>query len=200
MDSATMARIFEPFFTTKDPGKGTGLGLATVFGIVKQSGGHVTVNSEVGQGTTFRVCLPRVSDEALPSTAVEPAMPVGPASETVLLVEDAEALREMIREILEQAGFTVLAAADPQEALNVSALHGGALDLVLTDVVMPGMGGRQMIDRLRVSRPGTQVLFMSGYSAKTSEDVVESTAAFIQKPFTAVGLLQKVREVLEASR
>jgi PAS domain S-box-containing protein len=200
MDSATMARIFEPFFTTKDPGKGTGLGLATVFGIVKQSGGHVTVHSEVGQGTTFRVCLPRVSDEAPPSTAVEPAMPLGPASETVLLVEDAEALREMIREILEQAGFTVLAAADPQEALNVSALHEGALDLVLTDVVMPGMGGRQMIDRLRVSRPGTQVLFMSGYSAKTSEDVVEPSAAFIQKPFTAVGLLQKLREVLDASR
>jgi two-component system cell cycle sensor histidine kinase/response regulator CckA len=201
MDEETISRIFEPFFTTKEEGKGTGLGLSTVFGIVKQSGGHVGVYSEVGQGTTFRVYLPRVDDsgEAAVVAAVlsEPRRARG---ETILLVEDAEALRMMIREMLESAGYEVLAGDSPEEALAVGEAHSGPIHLVLTDVVMPRLSGPQVAERLNAAWPGVKVLYMSGYTdeAIVHHGVLEGGTPFLQKPFTTDVLLRKVSEVLDA--
>jgi two-component system cell cycle sensor histidine kinase/response regulator CckA len=198
MTAEVQAHIFEPFFTTKEVGKGTGLGLATVYGIAKQSGGHITVHSEPGHGAAFKLYLPRV--EEAPGTA-EPARPTEitrRGSETVLLVEDDEPLRTLAREILSIQGYTVLDAISPSEALRLADVHPGPIHLLLTDVVMPQMNGRQVADHLLAARPGLKVLFMSGYTdaAIVEHGVLEPGTHFLQKPFTPDGLSRRVREVL----
>jgi signal transduction histidine kinase len=199
MDAETLARVFEPFFTTKEPGKGTGLGLATVYGIVKQSGGHISVYSELGRGSTFRVYLP-LSEDDVAAPAVAPIAVAAGGSEAILLLEDEPALREMIQEVLETAGYTVVTGPTPKEALQ-SALDGRvAVDLVLTDVVMPHLSGREAAARVRDVHPSAPVLFMSGYTdaAIGHQGVLEATEHFLQKPFTTEVLLNKLRQVLQA--
>ncbi|MDB5306617.1 MAG: Blue-light-activated protein [Gemmataceae bacterium] len=200
MTPEVRAKIFEPFFTTKAPGKGTGLGLATVYGIVRQSGGYVAVDSEGGRGTTFKVYLPR-TDQAAGGSKTHSALRIPPrGTETVLLVEDEDAVRALIRHILRQAGYTVLEAAGGDEALRVAAGHAGTVHLLVTDVVMPGLGGRVAAERLTERHPGLRVLFVSGYTndAVVRHGVLHDKVNFLQKPFTPAGLAQKVREVLDA--
>jgi two-component system, cell cycle sensor histidine kinase and response regulator CckA len=196
-----LSRVFEPFFTTKDHGKGSGLGLATAYGIVKQSGGNIWVYSEPGLGTTFRIYLPVDSDAALPARPNR-TLPKERArgSETILLVEDAAVIRQLAREVLMRAGYQVLDAGDTESALEVAAAHDGIIDLLLTDVVMPGPNGVELADRLRVVRPQTRVLFMSGYTdnAAVRNGLLAPDTAFLQKPFTPEGLLRKIRHVIEA--
>ena len=197
MSPETQARIFEPFFTTKEAAKGTGLGLATVYGIVKQSGGFIWVYSEPGSGTTFKIYLPRVDEAAVTERRAQPADVLG-GTETVLLVEDSDALRDIASRVLERRGYTVLEASDGEAALMLAARHPGAIDLLLTDVVMPEMNGRQLAERLTALRPGLKVLYMSGYAgdAVTRRGVLEQGMAYLQKPFTPDALARKVREVL----
>ena len=199
MDEATQSHIFEPFFTTKEEGKGTGLGLATVFGIVKQSGGHIRVYSEPGVGSTFKVYLPRASEAVDRDPAPEAAKP-SRGTETILLVEDAEALRVMIREILEGAGYGVIECADPAEALRKTARDVTRADLLLTDVIMPQASGPEVARSLREKHAALKVLFMSGYTnqAISHHGVLDEGAALLEKPFTTDSLLQKVRSVLDA--
>ena len=199
MDVATQARIFEPFFTTKAKGKGTGLGLATVYGIVKQSGGHIWVYSEPGHGTTFKIYLPRVEDAAAPAKATPASIPSLRGSETILLVEDQEEVRRLARRVLEARGYAVLVAASGAEALQVAAAHTGPIHLLATDVIMPGMSGREVGLRLAPARPETKVLYLSGYADESivHHGVLEPGIAFLQKPFTAEALGRKVREVLD---
>ena len=199
MDAETQARIFEPFFTTKEPGKGTGLGLATVYGAVKQSGGHIRVESAVGRGTTFTIYLPRVDLETDPAGAPRPeAAPRGAG--TILLVEDDAGVRALAKEMVEVAGYTVLDAASPQAALDLAGT-AGPIDLLLTDVVMPGMNGRALAEQLTRRRPGLRVLFMSGYSADviSRQGLVDPTVTLVQKPFTPVALLRAVHAALQAA-
>jgi two-component system cell cycle sensor histidine kinase/response regulator CckA len=198
MDAGTLARVFEPFFTTKEAGKGTGLGLATVYGIVKQSGGHISVYSELGRGSTFKVYLP-LSEEDVAASAVAPAATAAGGSETILLLEDEPALREVVQEMLETAGYTVLTGPTPKEALQSALDSRGAVDLVLTDVVMPNLSGKEAAARVRDVHPGAPVLFMSGYTDEAigHHGVLEPTAHFLQKPFTTEVLLNKVRQVLQ---
>lgn len=199
MDQETQARIFEPFFTTKEVGKGTGLGLSTVYGIVKQSGGNIWVYSEPGMGTVFKVYLPRI-DDATASTIVrqeqEAIAPRG--TETILLVEDEDVVRGLTRNILMQAGYNVLDARSGDEAIRLCHAHAGPIDLLLTDVVMPEVSGKEVADRLSELRPSIRVLFMSGYTdeAIVQHSVLDANVKFIQKPFTWVALTRKVREVL----
>jgi two-component system cell cycle sensor histidine kinase/response regulator CckA len=200
MDAATAARIFEPFFTTKEQGKGTGLGLSTVYGIVEQSGGSITVDSALGGGTTFTVTLPRLEERILPDGA-EASSPAGTrGSETVLLVEDEPSVRAVACEALETHGYRVVEAQHGAEALAVACAHPGVIDLLITDMVMPQMGGRELAEQLRRLRPGIRVLFMSGYT----DDVVvrrgisRATSAFLQKPFAMSAFTRKVRETLDA--
>lgn len=199
MDSRTMARIFEPFFTTKELGKGTGLGLSTVYGIVKQSGGNIWVYSEIGRGTTFKIYLPRVDGgtEEYKRT-VEEAKPVK-GTETILLVEDEDMLRKLARQTLSGYGYRVVEASNGAEAITISAQHDGEIDLLLTDVIMPGMNGSELSARLLKTRPKLRVLFMSGYTddAIVHQGVLDESANFIQKPFAPDALAHKVREVLE---
>jgi signal transduction histidine kinase/CheY-like chemotaxis protein len=198
MDTATLGHMFEPFFTTKGPGKGTGLGLATVYGIVKQSGGHVAVYSEVGHGTTFKIYLPAIA-QAL-TTSEEPAPSSPPrGSETILLVEDEAELRELLAEVLEDHGYAVLRAGDGGEAVTLCAERERPIDLLLTDVIMPGMSGRELVDRVQPLRPAMKVLYMSGYTdgAIVHHGVLERGIAFIQKPFAPPAIAHKVREVLD---
>ena len=201
MDGLIKAHLFEPFFTTKGPGKGTGLGLATVYGIVTQSGGAIRVDSEPGQGAVFTIDLPRVDAPA--DLRVDPGIPEAAphGSETVLLVEDEPEVRGLARDILHQQGYTVLEAADGDDALRIGREHGGPIHLLVTDVVMPQMGGRELADHLKAGRRETKVLYVSGYTddAILHKGVSETGTAFLPKPFTAAELAHKVREVLDAA-
>jgi len=197
MNAETQARIFEPFFTTKEAGKGTGLGLATVYGIVKQSDGFIWVYSEPGRGTTFKIYLPRVDE---PPEPLSPRpLPAGVrGTETVLLVEDEDALRSLLRELLESFGYAVLEAGQGADALRVAAGHAGRIDLLLSDIVMPQMTGRELAERLGRVRPGLKVLFMSGYAAGVApQHEIPAEAAYIEKPFTADALAGALRALLD---
>jgi CheY-like chemotaxis protein len=200
MDEATSRRIFEPFFTTKEIGKGTGLGLATVYGIVKQSGGDIWVDSEPGRGTTFTIHLPQVTAGAAGSMerSSEGSDP-SRGSETVLLVEDDEGVRLLARVTLERMGYRVLQAGNPKEAARVAGEYDGPIHLLLSDVIMPESEGPPLLDRLVSARPALRVLYMSGYVGDAVRHVlvVEGTP-FLQKPFTSPALSRKVREVLDA--
>ncbi len=199
MDEATRARIFEPFFTTKGPSQGTGLGLSTVYGIVKQSHGFIWAYSEVGRGTSFKIILPQVTGAA---DTVRPGPTVVSTSgtETILLVEDNAGLRNLTTRILEPAGYTVLGATTGEEALRLLERHDATVHLLLSDVVMPGMSGRDLSEQLAQTRPGMKVLYMSGYTNDTivRHGVLEAQVAFLNKPFTAAALLRRVREVLDS--
>jgi CheY-like chemotaxis protein len=199
MDSETISQIFEPFFTTKEPGKGTGLGLSTVYGIVKQSRGHINVYSEVNVGTTFKVYLPSVEQPALsPLPEAANALPNG--NGTVLLVEDEAPLRTLAAEALKRFGYQVIPASNGLEALVAANQHPGEIDIVVTDIVMPRMGGPEMVEKLRRKRPGFSVIFMSGYTeAAVLENAnIGTDAVLLNKPFSTETLVRKMLEVQEA--
>jgi CheY-like chemotaxis protein len=202
MTEEVRRHIFEPFFTTKGPGKGTGLGLATVYGIVQQSGGHVGVESEVGRGTNFTVYLPVVEGVALTEQAQD-SPPVAPSGTgTVLVVEDDNQVRALTRIAPQSCGYTVLEAGDGEEAVRSCQRHEGPVDLLLTDVVMPGMSGRQVAEAVAKLRPSVRVLYFSGYTddAVVRHGVSQAETAFLQKPFTAADLARKVRGLLDQPR
>jgi CheY-like chemotaxis protein len=199
MDAETKARIYEPFFTTKPAEKGTGLGLATVYGIVKQSDGEIWVYSEVGQGTTFKVFLPqaKVVSETEQVPDLRPAVAGG--TETVLLAEDEESVRRLTHRVLERAGYNVLVAKNGGEAQLISEGHRGPIHLLITDMVMPLMNGQMLADRLRAVRPDMRVLYLSGYTDSTVQrkGLLENGEQFLQKPFSNELLARKVREALD---
>jgi CheY-like chemotaxis protein len=199
MDEQTRARIFEPFFTTKERGRGTGLGLATVYGIVRQSGGHIAVYSEPGCGATFKVYLPRAEDAAGDGRPMGPTEAAPTGSETVLLVEDEQAVRFLSRTLLERAGYRVLDASDPRQAAEVFHRQADRIDLLVTDVIMPGSNGPALFARLSAEQPSLKVLYMSGYpdDAIMQQGGLAADVVFLQKPFTADGLMCKVREALD---
>ncbi len=201
MDAVTQAHLFEPFFTTKEKGRGTGLGLAMVYGIVKQSGGYIWLYSEPGKGSSFKVYLPRVEDAVRAQAPAEAAKEGLQGWETVLLVEDEAALRTMVRRVLESNGYRVLEARHGDDALQVVEQHVGPVHLLLTDVVMPGMSGRELAEHLTSQHRGLKVLFMSGYTddAIVHHGVLHPGAAFLQKPFTPEGMVRRVREVLDSN-
>ncbi len=199
MDEETRSHAFEPFFTTKEPGKGTGLGLATVYGIVQQSEGYVWASSTAGSGTTFYVYLPETDVEAAPH---EPATSEGDrrgGGETILLVEDEDAVRRLIQRILESAGYQVLAAADGREALDICGSEDTTIDLLRTDVVLPGMDGIETARRLQSLRPPLRTVFMSGYADRviTKQDELGESVGFLEKPFDAGTLMTRIREALD---
>ena len=200
MDAETRSHVFEPFFTTKRSGKGTGLGLSTVYGIVTQSGGHVDVESTPGQGTCFRIYLPRVDAPAISQSGRVFINTVPRGQETILLAEDDAAVRDFLQEVLSRQGYRVLVAADGPEALRVAELHTGHIHLLLTDVIMPKMIGRELAERIEVLRPGIRVLFISGYPGDTiiEQGVLSPELSFVQKPFTVGDLALRVRGVLDA--
>jgi CheY-like chemotaxis protein len=198
MDAETQSHLFEPFFTTKEMGKGTGLGLSTVYGIVKQSEGYIWCYSEVGVGTTFKVYLPRVHEEAAPGRQTT-SPPLIRGSGTVLLIEDDPALRNLLSETLEGGGYTVLVADGGAKALEIAAEYPGAIQLVVTDVIMPGLTGRQAAQEIQAGRPEVRILFISGYTdeAIARHGLLEPGVNFLAKPFTPDALLRKVRAVLD---
>lgn len=200
MDADVLSHIFEPFFTTKEVDKGTGLGLATVYGIVKQSAGDIWVYSEPGQGTTFKIYLPRVQNQAADVAPASPSLATLTGTETVLLVEDETQVRALARLVLEEAGYTVIEARRGDEAIQVGEQHPGPIQLLLTDVVMPGLGGRAVAEHLGRTRPNLRVLYMSGYTdnAIDQHGVLGPGVTLLQKPFTLHALARKVREVLDA--
>jgi len=199
MDEATLGRIYEPFFTTKDPGKGTGLGLAMVFGFIQQSGGHITAASAPGQGTTFKIHLPALARGSPVAAGGTPAEPLPGGTETILLVEDEAAVRQLSRHLLEARGYTILEAARGDVALRLAETHAGGIDLLITDVVMPGMGGGQLAEAMRTRRPDIKILLVSGYSgdALHRHGGVNPGISLLPKPFTVSALALKVREVLD---
>jgi signal transduction histidine kinase/CheY-like chemotaxis protein len=202
MDKDTQTHIFEPFFTTKEQGKGTGLGLAVVHGIISQSGGHISVHSQVDQGTTFNIYFPRLETTGEFISQPESARPSWDGAETILLVEDEEMVREVARRILLKSKYTVLEAHQASEAIELCRRHSGQIHLLLTDVVMPGgMSGRQLAERLGSLYPEMKTLYISGYTDNTisHHGVLEPNLAFLQKPFTPDALMQKVREILDFS-
>jgi PAS domain S-box-containing protein len=202
MTPEVKARLFEPFFSTKPPDKGTGLGLATVHGIVRQSGGDIRVETEPGKGSSFHVFLPRLADTGDEAEPHPLAASADHGTEVLLLVEDEDSIREPAAEILESRGYLVLPASDGAEALAVAQAHAGPIDLMITDVVMPGMNGNQLAEELRASRPGMRVLYISGYpeDAIAHHGVLDADKAFLQKPCPAAVLLRTVREMLDAPR
>jgi two-component system cell cycle sensor histidine kinase/response regulator CckA len=199
MDETTKAHLFEPYFTTKEQGKGsTGLGLSTVYGIIKQSGGHVWVDSAPGHGTTFRIYMPHAtSRDSLPTVSPRPQVAAA-GQETILLVDDEEALRVAAHRMLQRAGFTVLQASDGADALRVMSEHTGPVHALVTDVVMPGVGGPELARRLREARPDLPTLFISGYTEEgvRTQRVLQPDAAYLEKPFSPEDLIRKVREIL----
>ncbi len=200
MDKETQAHIFEPFFTTKDVGKGTGLGLSTVYGIVKQSGGYVWVYSEPGRGARFKIYWPRTAQSEKPSQSAHPVSGLPGGSETILLVEDDDAMRELTRQCMAAVGYNILTAHNGETAIQVSSQHDGAIHLLLTDVVMPVISGRQLATSLAALRPELRVLYMSGYTADLIADhgVLESNMELLEKPFTQELLLTHIRRVLDS--
>ncbi len=202
MNAETLKHIFEPFYTTKRHEEGTGLGLSTVYGVVKQSGGNVWVYSEVGRGTTFKIYLPQANEVVDARKTEIVSTEVARGTETVLVAEDEEVVRKFVRSILEKSGYTVLEAHHGSEALRVALQHPGLIHLLLTDMVMPLMDGKLLAQRMVDLRPGIRVLFMSGYSqnAVVHHGVLESGTAFIEKPFTVESLARKVREALDTSQ
>jgi nitrogen-specific signal transduction histidine kinase/CheY-like chemotaxis protein len=199
MDPGTLSHIFEPFFTTKGVERGTGLGLSTVYGIVKQSGGEISVESEPGRGTQFRIYLPRVEERVEPAALATLGAGRRRGMETILLVEDEPEVRRLIREFLEADGYTVLEAADGIDALRIVAEHTGPVPLIITDVVMPQIDGRNLVQRLRALRPDIRALYMSGYTddAILRYGVLTAEAAFLHKPFATEALLRQVRVLLD---
>jgi CheY-like chemotaxis protein len=195
MDSETRARIFEPFFTTKDVGKGTGLGLATVYGIIKQSNGQIEVESEPGKGASFRLSLPRVEQEAVAPRKATMTETHKHGTGTILLAEDEPLLRELGETILTQAGYRIQTAPNAEELKKFVAEHDGKIDLLLTDVVMPGMSGPELVRLVRARWPDVRVLYMSGYADDEIEDL-DRDAGFLQKPFTPMELTAKIAEML----
>ena len=202
MDAETQRRIFEPFFTTKAPGEGTGLGLATVYGVVKQNGGFIWVYSEPGRGTSFKVYLPRVDERPDALGAERGPAPVPGGRETILLVEDTEGLREVIGEVLAEGGYTLIQASHGEEALAVARRHEGPIHLLLTDLVMPKLGGADLAGELASLRPEMRVLYMSGYTegAISRQGVLREGSVLLEKPFTNDRLATAVREALDARR
>ena len=200
IDEVTAMRIFDPFYTTKAVGKGTGLGLSTVYGIVKQSGGHISVASALGEGTTFSIYLPRVAEAGTVENLEEKRVQTARGRETILLVEDAAPLREVTREFLKGAGYAVLEAGDASQALEFAEHYNAEISLLITDVVLPGINGRALAERLVSRRPGTKVLYISGYTddAVVRHGVLQSDIAFLKKPFSQEALALKVREILDA--
>jgi CheY-like chemotaxis protein len=193
--------LFEPFYTTKEPGKGTGLGLSTVYGIVKQSGGHIWVYSEPGRGATFTILLPAVNESAIaPVVVTSDDVPRG--TETILLVEDERDVRALVRQVLQERGYRVVEASGPREALDLAGDGTRPIDLLLTDVIMPQMTGRVLADLVTAEQPALPVLFMSGYadSAAVDQGLLQRGRAYLQKPFTPVQLARVVRRVLDAAR
>jgi PAS domain S-box-containing protein len=199
MDAETQAHIFEPFFTTKPQGKGTGLGLATVYGVVKQSGGFIWVYSELGKGTSFKIYLPRVDQAVAKSGAAHFATEVPRGTETILLAEDEQDVREVAREFLESGGYTVIEAHDGAEALRLVGTHEGAIELLITDMVMPGMSGQELAGRLQQKRAGLRTLYMSGYSERAAAESAQgdSSIRLLTKPFSRSALLRTVHEILK---
>jgi two-component system cell cycle sensor histidine kinase/response regulator CckA len=205
MDEATCARVFEPFFTTKESGKGTGLGLSTVYGIIKQSNGYIWVYSEPGQGTTFKIYLPRVEElEPVERPRARRAADRAPlernGKETGLVVEDDDAVRTVVRRTLEGSGYTVVEARDVGEATQLASEYEGPIDFLITDLIMPEMSGRDLARRVAELRPDVRVLYMSGYSDHTvlRQGMLSPDMEFLAKPFTRESLLDKVREILDA--
>jgi CheY-like chemotaxis protein len=201
MDKETLQRVFEPFFTTKPKGEGTGLGLATVYGIINQAGGYISLYSEPGLGTRVDTMLP-ATDQTPVSIESAPSAPRTTATETVLVVEDAEDLREVVERILSRNGYHVIVAANGVLALDAAQGYGGKIDLLLTDVVMPLMQGKELADRMMKRYPSLKVLFMSGYAEPMLGDsgTLEPGVVLMEKPFTEPVLLARVREVLEADQ
>jgi len=202
MDADTQAHIFEPFYTTKEKGKGTGLGLATVYGIVKQSGGYVWVYSEIGRGTTFKIYLPSVEEEVAPREIRQAVASLPRGTETVLLVEDEEGVRELAKEYLESCGYKVLVAQNGQAAIDLVSKHSGPIDLIMTDIVMPGLSGSDLAKKVQSLRPDIRVVYMSGYTdqAIIHHGILSSDVLLLQKPFTMSTLAHKLREALSAKR
>jgi two-component system cell cycle sensor histidine kinase/response regulator CckA len=199
MDAQTQSHLFEPFFTTKPHGKGTGLGLSTVYGIIKQSGGEIVVYSEPAHGTCVKIYFPGVSEAALEETTEKIQEKSSSGSETILLVEDEEAVRKLVRRTLEKQGYRLLVAASGTEALSIAGQQTGAIQLLITDVVMPQMSGRETAEKLKALRPELRVLFISGYTESTMQRTGSpgKDELFLQKPFTPLSLARRVREILD---